>query len=88
MSTGKLPLFLVTYLGLYFTCFGLFLFLTLAHWLVMVVFLRHIDSDVIQRQHPHLLSLAKDVKLGFYIVPTGNRTPGRRVAVHYTTAVH
>ena len=35
---------------------------------------------------PHLLSLAKDVKLGFYTVPTGNRTPGRRVAVHYTTA--
>ena len=39
-----------------------------------------------QRGHlemaPHLLSLAKDVKLGFN---TGNRTPGRRVAVHYTT---
>ena len=33
-----------------------------------------------------LLSLAKDLKLGFYTVPTGNRTPGRRVAVHYTTA--
>ena len=28
----------------------------------------------------HLLSLAKDVKQGFYTVPTGNRT--RRVAVH------
>ena len=36
---------------------------------------------------PLLLSLAKDLKLGFYTVPTGNRTPGRRVAVHYTTAV-
>ena len=24
--------------------------------------------------------------LGFYTVPIGNRTPGRRVAVHYTTA--
>ena len=35
---------------------------------------------------PHLLSLAKDVKLGKYIVPTGNRTPGHRVAVHYATA--
>ena len=37
-----------------------------------------------QRGHlemaPHLPSLAKDVKLGFN---TGNRTPGRRVAVHY-----
>ena len=37
-----------------------------------------------QRGHleraPHLLSLAKDVQLGKYTVPTGNRT--RRVAVH------
>ena len=30
--------------------------------------------------------LAKDEKLGKYTVPTGNRTPGRRVAVHYSTA--
>ena len=33
-----------------------------------------------QRGHletaPHLLSLAKDVKLGFNTVPTGNRNPG------------
>ena len=29
---------------------------------------------------PHLLSLAKDVKLGKYTIPTGNQTPGRRVA--------
>ena len=29
--------------------------------------------------------IAKDVKLGFYTVPTGNRTPGHRLAVHYTT---
>ena len=35
---------------------------------------------------PHLLSLAKDVKLVRYTVPTGKRTPGHRVAVHYTTA--
>ena len=34
----------------------------------------------------HLLSLAKDVKLGKYTVPSGIRTPGRRVAVHYATA--
>ena len=26
------------------------------------------------------------VKLGFYTVPNGNRTPGRCVTVHYTTA--
>ena len=48
--------------------------------------LRHIDREVIKGRHPHLLSLAKDVKLGFYTVPTGNRTPDRRVAVQYTTA--
>ena len=36
---------------------------------------------------PHLLSLAKDVKLGEHIVPTRNLTPSRRVAVHYATAV-
>ena len=41
--------------------------------------LRPNDSEVIQRRHPHLLSLANDVKLGFYTVPTGNRTQGRRV---------
>ena len=43
-----------------------------------------------QRGHlataPSFTSLAKDVKLGFDTVPTGNRTPGRRVAVHYTIA--
>ena len=54
-------------------------------WLVGCV-LHPIESEVIQRPHPHLLSLAKDVKLGKYTVPTGNRTPGRCVAVHYTTA--
>ena len=35
---------------------------------------------------PPLTVHCEDVKLGFYIVPTGNRTPGRRVVVHYTTA--
>ena len=54
-------------------------------WLVGCV-LRPIDGEDILRGHPHLLCLGKDVKLGFYAVPTGNRTPGRRVAVHYTTA--
>ena len=34
----------------------------------------------------NLLFLAKDVKIGKYTVPTGNRTPGRRVAVHYASA--
>ena len=32
------------------------------------------------------LILANDVKLGKYTIPTGNRSPGRRVAVHYATA--
>ena len=30
--------------------------------------------------------LAKDLKIGFYTFPTWNRTPVRRVAVHYTIA--
>ena len=53
---------------------------------LFVYVLRPFNSEVIQRRHPHLLSLAKDVKLGKYTVPTGNQTPGRRVAVHYATA--
>ena len=55
-------------------------------WLFGCV-LRPIYSEVIWRRHPLLLSVAKDVKLGIYTVPIGNRTPGRRVAVHYATAV-
>ena len=51
-----------------------------------VCVLRPFNSEVIERRHPHLLSLAKDVKLGKYTVPTGNRTSGSRVAVHYATA--
>ena len=35
---------------------------------------------------PHLLSLGKDMKLGFFTIPTGNLTLGCRVAVHYTTS--
>ena len=35
---------------------------------------------------PHLVSLAKDVKLDKYTVPTGDWTPGRRMAVHYVIA--
>ena len=53
-------------------------------WLVDCCVLHPIDSEVILRRHPHLLSLAKDMKLDFYTFPTGNQTPGRRVAVHYT----
>ena len=51
-------------------------------WLVVCV-LRTIRSEVIKKRHPHLMSLAKDMELGLNTVPTGNRTPGCRVAVHY-----
>ena len=41
------------------------------------------------QQRGHLetahMSLARDVTLGKYTVPTENPTPGRRVAVHYAT---
>ena len=46
-----------------------------------------IDSEVIYRRHPHLLSLADVMKLGKYTVPMGNRTPGHNVTAQYTTAV-
>ena len=46
-----------------------------------------IDREVIYRRHSHLLSLAKDEKLGKYTVPIGNRTPRCRMAVHYYTTV-
>ena len=61
-------------------------FCNILGWLVCCV-LRHIDSEVIKRWQPHLLSLAKDVKLGFNTVPNGTQTPGRRMVVLYTTAV-
>ena len=42
-----------------------------------------------QRAHletaPPFTVPSKDVKLGKYTVPTGNRTPGRHMAVHYAT---
>ena len=50
----------------------------------LVVFTSHRQRGHLETA-PHLLSLAKDMKLGFYTVPAGDRTPGRRVAVHYTT---
>ena len=39
-------------------------------------------SSIARSFRDHILSFA-DVELGKYAVPTGNRTPGRRVAVHY-----
>ena len=39
------------------------------------------------RDHPHLLSLTKDMKLDKYTIPTRNWTPGHRMAVHYVTPV-
>ena len=55
-------------------------------WLVGFV-QRPIDSEVIWRWRPHLLSLAKDVNLGFCTDPTVNQTPGCCVAVNYATAM-
>ena len=53
----------------------------------MVGYVLHpIDSGVISKRHPFLLHLAKIVKLGFYTVPTWNRTQVRRVAVHCISA--
>ena len=49
---------------------------------LVVCVLRPIDSEVIERRYPNLLSLAKDVKLGFYTVPIGNGTPGRGSPLH------
>ena len=57
-------------------------FVGMVVWLIGCV-LRPTVSEVIQKRIPHFLSL---LKLGFYTVPTMNRTPGRHVAVHYTTA--
>ena len=42
-------------------------------WLVGCI-LRPIDSEVIHRRHPHLLSLAKDVNGQMYNIKTGNGT--------------
>ena len=53
---------------------------------LVVCVLCPIDSEVIWRWRFHLLSFAKEVKLCFYTIPTGNRTPGRQLAVHYITA--
>ena len=45
-----------------------------------------LDDSTQVNEYNNSLSFAKDVKLGFHTVPTGNRTPGRLAAVHYTTA--
>ena len=49
---------------------------------VCLCFTSHRQRDHLETAPP----FAKDVKLGKYTVQTGNRTPGRRMAVHYTTA--
>ena len=58
-------------------------------WLV-VFYVPLTGSSILRDGDPppsHLLSLGKEVKLGFYNIPTRNRTPARHVAVYYTTAV-
>ena len=59
------------------------LFFLSVDWLVVFYVTSTARSS---RDCPYLLSLSKDVKLGKYTVPTGNRTPGLRVAVHYAIA--
>ena len=54
-------------------------------WFVCLCFTSFQQRDHLETV-PHLLPLAKGVQLGKYTVPTGNRTPGRRVAVNYATA--
>ena len=56
------------------------------YYYLFVSVLHPINREVIWRWHPHLLSLANNVKLGKYTVPTGNQTPGHCVVIHYATA--
>ena len=60
----------------------------LVGWLVgwMVVFNVPSTARSFRDGTPILQSLAKDMKPSLYTVPTGNRTLGRCMAVHYTTA--
>ena len=58
---------------------------TLDFFLCLFVFYVPSTARSFRDGTPHLLSLAKDVELGKYTVSTGNRTPGRRVAVQYAT---
>ena len=53
-------------------------------WLVGWLVVFNVPSKA--RSFKDGMSLAKDVKLDKYTVPTGNQTPGRRMAVHYVTA--
>ena len=54
-------------------------------WLVICVYVPS-TARSFRDGNPHSLSLAKDVKLCIYTVPTRNQTPGRCVAVQYITA--
>ena len=41
----------------------------------------------LETSSPFTVPCEKNVKLGKYTVPTGNRSPGRHVEVHHATAV-
>ena len=53
-------------------------------WLLCLT--SHRQRGHLETAPPFTMSLAKDVKLDKYTVPTGNRTLGRHMAVHYITA--
>ena len=68
------------------SCIHIYSYLFTIQWLVgWLCFTSHRQRGHLETT-PHLLSLAKGVKLGKYTVPTGNQTSGCRTTVHYTTA--
>ena len=52
---------------------------------IIIIAIWLLENSTILRPPPK--KKLPDVKLGKYTVPTGNRTRGRRVAVHYATDV-
>ena len=62
--------------------------LSIPVWLVGCVYVPSTARSLIKKLEtaPPLTVPYEGHKARFYTVPTGNRAPGRRVAVHYTTA--
>ena len=66
-----------------FTGWIYFTYVAYIHICLFCLFVFYVPSTA--RSFRDGTPIAKDVKLGKYTIPTGNRTPGRRVAVHYAT---